>query len=215
MYNDSTKIQHPRHAALFDLDGVLVDSEGIYTQFWAEIDKKYPTGVKDFAHVIKGNTMARILDTYFPVSLHPTLHSLLKQQEEDMRYELYDGVQTLLSKIRNLNWRIAIVTSSNNTKMDNLFRQIPQLRPLVDVLVTDGDVTRGKPDPQGYLLAAQRLDCDPEDCVVFEDSLSGLEAGRRSGARVVGVATTNPHNVVAPLCDYCIDSIADFSTEWL
>lgn len=215
MSTENTNTQTARHAALFDLDGVIVDSEGIYTRFWDDIDKKYPTGIPDFAHVIKGNTMERILNTYFPQSLHPTLHALLKKQEQEMQYSLFDGVLPLMHQLHGQNWGVAIVTSSNNTKMDNLFAQIPELRPLIDVLITDGDVTRSKPDPQGYLLAAARLGCDAGDCVVFEDSLSGIEAGRRSGARVVGVATTNPRSVIAPLCDYCIDQIADFDTKWL
>lgn len=198
------------HGALFDLDGVLIDSEGIYTDFWAEIDREFPTGVADFARVIKGNTLARILDTYFPTEQHPQILQLLRKQEDEMVYRLFPGVLELLQSLRTAGWGVAIVTSSNNVKMKHLFEQIPQLEPLIDTLVTDGDVSHSKPDPEGYLLAAGRLGCRPQDCIVFEDSLAGVEAGKRSGARVIAVATTNPRDVLLEMVPEVVDIVSDF-----
>lgn len=203
------------HGLLFDLDGVLVDSEGIYTEFWEDIDAIYPTGVKDFAHIIKGSTLDRILGTYFPKEQHPAILERLRRQEEEMVYRLFPGTLEYLVAMHECGWRVAIVTSSNMKKMDNLFRQIPELRPHIDVLVTDADVTRSKPDPQGYLIAAEKLGCRPENCIVFEDSISGLKAGRRAGAIVVGVATTNSREDVAPIADYVVDHTVDFNTDIL
>lgn len=204
-----------QHGALFDLDGVLVDTEGIYTDFWRQIDRLFPTGVKDFALVIKGNTLSRILDTYFPAEQHPAIKELLRKQEDEMKYKLFPGVLEMLAEIKTAGWGIAIVTSSNNTKMEHLFEQIPRLGEMIDILVTDGDVTHSKPDPEGYLLAAQRLGCDPQNCIVFEDSLAGIEAGRRSGATVVAVATTNPRSVIEPLNDIVVNIVSEFKFNHL
>lgn len=198
------------HGALFDLDGVLIDSEGIYTEFWKQIDREYPTGVKDFAHVIKGNTLDRILTTYFDQALHPAILKLLRQQEEEMVYRPFPGVIEFMNGLRQAGWGIAIVTSSNMRKMEGLFSQVPQMAEAFDVLVTDGDVKNSKPAPEGYLLAARRLSLEPACCTVFEDSLAGLKAGRNAGCRVVAVATTNPREVVEPLADITVDFVTEF-----
>lgn len=197
-------------AALFDLDGVIVDTESIYTDFWDDIDRRYPTGVDNFARVIKGNTLARILDTYFDENLRDEILVLLKEQEESMRYRLFDGVSDFLDRLIENDIPKAIVTSSNDRKMSKLFSQIPELRPKFDAIITDAMVERSKPDPQGYLIAAEKLGVDPSDCVVFEDSFAGLEAGRRAGAYVVALATTNPRESLYEKADEVIDSFIGY-----
>lgn len=197
-------------AALFDLDGVIVDTESIYTDFWNDIDRRYPTGIDDFARVIKGNTLARILDTYFAAEVRGDILALLKEQEESMRYRLFDGVADFLDRLDRLNIPKAIVTSSNDRKMSRLFSQIPDLKSKFEAVITDAMVERSKPDPQGYLLAAKTLGVDAAECVVFEDSFAGLEAGRRAGAYVVALATTNPRESLYEKADEVIDSFIGF-----
>ncbi len=199
-------------AVLFDLDGVLVDSEGIYTEFWADIDRRYPTGVEDFAHVIKGNTLARILGTYFPdESVRQAILVELKRQEEEMVYQLFPGVAELVESLREESIPTAIVTSSNAAKMNHLFNAVPILRDYIDIVITEEDVTKSKPDPEGYLKAAGRLGFEPSRTVVFEDSLAGVEAGRRAGAVVVGVATTNPRSSLEHMADVIVDLASEMT----
>lgn len=198
--------------ALFDLDGVLVDTEGIYTEFWSDMDRRFPTGVAEFAQVIKGSTLMNILDTYFPdKSVQDRIVDMLKQHERDMRYRLFDGVAELLAALRQRGFRMAIVTSSNRAKMKHLFAQLPELEKAMDIVITDEDISRSKPDPEGYLLAAERLGIPAEECYIFEDSLNGLRAARAAGGVVVGVATTNPRKVVEEMSDITVDTLADFS----
>lgn len=201
-------------AVLFDLDGVLVDSEGIYTEFWEEIDRRYPTGVKDFAHVIKGNTLARILGTYFPdESIRRSILVELKRQEEEMVYRLFPGVDRLVMSLKEASIPTAIVTSSNAAKMRHLFNAVPLLRDNIDTIITEEDVTNSKPNPEGYLKASERLGVDPSHAVVFEDSLAGIEAGRRAGAVVVGVATTNPRSTIENLADVTVNLASEMTTD--
>lgn len=198
--------------ALFDLDGVLVDTEGIYTEFWSDMDRRFPTGVAGFAQVIKGSTLMNILDTYFPdKSVQDRIVDMLKQHERDMRYRLFDGVAELLAALRQRGFRMAIVTSSNRAKMKHLFAQLPELEKAMDIVITDEDISRSKPDPEGYLLAAERLGIPAEECYIFEDSLNGLRAARAAGGVVVGVATTNPRKAVEEMSDITVDTLADFS----
>lgn len=207
---------HTDWGALFDLDGVLIDSEGIYTRFWHDIDVKYPTGVDRFEYVIKGNTLSTILNTYFEGEDVKTaiLHEL-KEHEANMEYVFFDGVEDILASLRAMGVRSAIVTSSNAKKMEHLFAMLPALRQLVDVVITEEDVTRSKPDPQGYNIAARRLGLEPRRCIVFEDSMAGVEAGRRAGGAVVGIATTNTPDKLSAFADLVINTLAELEIEKL
>lgn len=194
-----------KFAALFDLDGVLIDTEDVYSDFWDSVNGRFPTGIDNFSQSIKGSTLQRILDNNFAPETHDTIRQMVIDLERDMTYKIYDGVTDMLERLRSTGFAMAIVTSSSDKKMDRLFAQHPALRDYFDVVITDRFVTRSKPDPQGYLMAAEMVKCTSEDSFVFEDSLSGLEAGRRSGATVVGLATTNPHDVVKEKADLVVD----------
>ena len=75
---------------LFDLDGVLIDTEGTYTKFWEAVDERFPTGVQDFAQVIKGSNLDNILHTYFPTEeLREQVTTLLDELQGDMHYEYF------------------------------------------------------------------------------------------------------------------------------
>lgn len=199
-------------AALFDLDGVLVDTETIYTEFWSEMDRLFPTGTPNFAHVIKGSTLPSILSNYFPSEAdRAKVVELLKEQEENMRYVIFDGVIDFLEDLKRHNIPAAIVTSSGDKKMTRLFATNPGFRDYFATVITDSDVKRSKPDPEGYLLGASRLGCGPERAYVFEDSYAGVEAGRRAGANVIALATTNPRETLIEKADAVIDTFVGFS----
>lgn len=202
--------------ALFDLDGVLIDSERLYTRFWIDIEKIYPTGIADFPLVIKGNTLFKILDTYFPdPEVQADITRRVHEFEHEIRYPVYDGVREFLSDLRSRSFMTAVVTSSDNDKMEGLWSQVPDLREYFDTVITGSDVTRSKPDPQGYLLAARRLGCDPRDCYVFEDSFQGLEAGMAAGATVIALATTNPRESLKGKAHEIIDGFTGFTVDRL
>lgn len=194
---------------LFDLDGVLVDSESIYTEFWSDVERRFPTGVDNFSLKIKGTTLPSILDTYFPAECHPAIMDMLRELERHMVYRLFDGVGDMLAELKAAGYGIAIVTSSNRAKMTTVYAHIPAFGRYVDGLITDEDVERSKPDPEPYLRGAERLGVHPADCAVVEDSLNGLRSGRAAGAFVIGIPTTNSREDIAPLCDAVIDHIAD------
>lgn len=200
-------------AALFDLDGVLIDTEGVYYRFWDDVEKKYPTGIPDYASYIKGNTLKRIMNYYPDPAVRADIIAMLKEQEENMRYELFDGVENFLKELNSRNIPCAIVTSSNSAKLEHVFEQLPGFSDYFDAVLTDRDVLKSKPDPEGYCLAASRLGHAAGDCVVFEDSFAGLEAGRRSGARVVALATTNSADTLVDKADMVVPSFVGLSVD--
>lgn len=188
---------------LFDLDGVLVDSEGEYSKFWGAMGDRYGL-VSTFASDIKGTTIGEILQN-FPESDRDGILAALHEFEANMEYPVYPGVMEFLGRLKKAGIPSAIVTSSDNVKMDLLFGRRPELREMVNVVITGSMVSRSKPDPEGYLKGAELIGAPVEECCVFEDSLQGLQAGRSSGATVVGIATTNSREKVAPLADITVD----------
>lgn len=196
---------------LFDLDGVVVDSESIYTQFWSDIDKLYPTGVDNFAITIKGNTLQRILADYFPDNdVKQDILERIKDFEINMRYKPFAEAIRFINELKRNQFRIAIVTSSSQKKMDNLYAQNPGFREMFDAVVTGDMVSHSKPDPEPYLLGAKAIGVAPESCYVFEDSISGIESGIRAGATVIGLATTLPYDKIDGKAHLTINDFTGF-----
>ena len=174
---------------LFDLDGVLIDSETLYTEFWSNAEKKYPTGVEDFAYVIKGNNLAKILSTYFPdKEVQADLLRMIDEFERNMQYPIFPGAMELVNSLNQQNIPCAIVTSSDISKMDKL-------------------------DPECFLRGAEMIGVDIKDCVVCEDSPSGILAGLNSGAKVIAIATTLRRKDINKDAHKIVDSIADISVD--
>ena len=196
---------------LFDLDGVVVDSESIYTQFWSDIDKLHPTGVENFAIAIKGNTLQRILADYFPDNdVKQDILKRIKDFEINMRYKPFAEAIRFINELKRNQFRIAIVTSSSQKKMDNLYAQNPGFREMFDAVVTGDMVSHSKPDPEPYLLGAKAIGVAPESCYVFEDSISGIESGIRAGATVIGLATTLPYDKIDGKAHLTINDFTGF-----
>lgn len=199
-------------AVLFDLDGVLIDSETQYTRIWAGIDRVFPTGVMDFPRVIKGTTLPSILSTYFRQEDHEAIIAMLRDLERQMVYEYCDGAETLLLRLRSEGIRSAIVTSSKKEKLANVWRQLPELRKLVDAVIDADSVTRSKPDPQGYLMGAEAVGVAPRHCVVMEDSLQGITAGKCAGCKVVGLTGTFGRDAIEQSdADVVLDSLTEIT----
>lgn len=197
---------------LFDLDGVVVDSESIYTQFWSDIDKLYPTGVENFAIAIKGNTLQRILADFFPDDdVKQDILERIKDFEINMRYKPFAEAIRFINELKRNQFRIAIVTSSSQKKMDNLYAQNPGFREMFDAVVTGDMVSHSKPDPEPYLLGAKAIGVAPESCYVFEDSISGIESGIRAGATVIGLATTLPYDKIDGKAHLTINDFTGFN----
>ncbi|MBO4723663.1 MAG: HAD family phosphatase [Muribaculaceae bacterium] len=199
---------------LFDLDGVLIDTEGTYTKFWEAVDDRFPTGVEDFAQVIKGSNLHNILHTYFPTEeLRKQVNDLLNDFQRDMRYDYFPGTIELLEELKSKNIACCIVTSSDRNKMAALYTQHPDFANHFAAIVTGEMVNEPKPSPECFLLGAKKLGIDIKDCVVIEDSINGLKAGMASGARVIGLATTCSSEAIAPYCHLVLNDISNLSTK--
>lgn len=190
-------------AALFDFDGTLVDTEPQYSIFWGRQGEKYHPEVPHFEKIIKGQTLGQIFAGHF-AGMEEVQHQIteeLNEFERTMKFDYIRGAREFVAHLHQQGVKTAIVTSSNNLKMANVYREHPELDELFDLILTADMFSRSKPDPDCFLTAASKLGCTPAECIVFEDSLHGLQAGRSAGMHVVALATTLPAERIAPLAD--------------
>ena len=202
-------------AALFDFDGVIMDTEPQYTLFWDAIGKVYYPEIENFGHHIKGQSLKELYKNYFGETegLQDFITQKLLVFEGQMHFEYIDGVVAFMKELREKGVRLAIVTSSNDAKMANAYREHPELKSMVDTIITADRVTHSKPHPECFLLGAETLDVPVENCIVFEDSFHGIEAGNRAGMKVIGLATTNPAEAIADKVSLTISDFVGFSFE--
>ena len=190
-------------AALFDFDGTLVDTEPQYSIFWGRQGERYHPEIPNFERVIKGQTLGQIFDGYF--SNMPEVQKLITEElnefEQTMKFAYISGAKEYVLRLREKGIKTAIVTSSNDKKMAHVYRACPELKEMFDLILTSDMFTRSKPDPDCFLTAAEKLGFTPDECVVYEDSLHGLQAARNACMKVIGLATTLPAERIATLAD--------------
>lgn len=200
-------------ASLFDLDGVVFETESLYTSFWCEMKKKYCPEITDFEYIIKGQTLVQIYDKYFAgdEKKQQEITNKLNEFEQSMPFNYVDGFETFVKALRSEGIKTAVVTSSNREKMQNVYRKHPEFQSYFDAILTSEDFEESKPSPDCYLKAVARFGVQSKECIVFEDSFNGLRSGVASGARVIGLATTNPIQEIKKYTDKVISNYIGFT----
>ena len=163
-------------AALFDLDGVVFDTEPQYSVFWGSQCREFHPERPGLENEIKGSTLVQIYDAWFSGPLaekQPLITERLNAYEAQMDYIYVPGFEAFVASLRQEGVKTAVVTSSNQPKMEAVYRSHPEFRGLFDAILTSEDFERSKPHPDCYLKAAERFGIEPKDCVVFEDSFNG------------------------------------------
>ena len=146
---DTTKII----AVLFDFDGVIMDTETQYTVFWDEQGHKY-LGEEDFGRCIKGQTLTQIYEKYFSdkSEAQEEITARLNLFEKAMSYKYIPGVEAFIADLRRHGAKIAVVTSSNEDKMQNVYNAHPEFKGMVDRILTGEMFAHSKPAPDCFLL---------------------------------------------------------------
>lgn len=202
-----------KRTLLFDFDGVVVDTEPQYTIFWNKIGKEH-LDIDDFCALIKGQTLVNIQKDYFSDKRinFPKIVESLNLFEENMSFDYIKGFESFIKEVSS-DFNTAIVTSSNLPKMAKAFNELPELKEMFDKIYTAEDTSKSKPDPECYLNGMTYFNSKKEDTIIFEDSYSGLESARNSGAKVIGLATTNPANKIKDLADLVIDNFENLTIQ--
>ncbi len=202
--------------ALFDLDGTLIDTEGQYTKIWGAIARKFRPDVPDLEYLIKGTTLVQIFDKYFPTEeMRKGVSEMLDAGEEGMEYEFFPGALDFIADIKRHGVKCAIVTSSNQKKMENVKKAIPNFYELFDRVLTSEDFSASKPAPDCYLLGAKVFNASIDECVVFEDAFTGLQAGMSSGIFTVGLATGNSPEAIKDKCNHVLSGFEGVDYDYI
>lgn len=203
-------------SALFDLDGVVFDTEPQYTVFWGSQCRLYHPEHPGLEHEIKGSTLTQIYDRWFNGPLEKErdiITQRLDAFEQQMSFNYIDGFEAFVHDLRRHGVKTAVVTSSNVPKMESVYRQRQEFTQLFDAILTSEDFAYSKPHPDCYMRGAQRFGASPSECVVFEDSINGLRSGKASGAVVVGLSTTLPVESIRELSDVQISDYHSLDYE--
>lgn len=156
-------------AALFDFDGVIMDTETQYTVFWNEQGLKH-LNEEDFGRRIKGQTLTQIYEKYFPTlpEAQREITAKLNVFEKQMFYEYIPGVEAFIADLHRHGVKIAVVTSSNEEKMQNVYNAHPEFKGMVDRILTGEMFARSKPAPDCFLLGMEIFSVTPENTYVLK-----------------------------------------------
>ena len=208
------------HAFIFDMDGVLVDSNPTHKIALKQFCKKhgYDLSEQDLREKIYGRTNRDWLLNLFGNLSDETVRAYAEEKEALFR-ELYvdikplDGLHSFLEKLDRAGIPTAIATSAPRANVDFTVSRT-HIGRFFPVILDDSFVTKGKPDPQIYLKSAKALGIKPGQCVVFEDSISGVTAAKRAGCKVVGVTTTHTREELTET-DLNIDNFESLAPEFV
>jgi beta-phosphoglucomutase len=201
----STPLATPSWAALFDMDGVLVDNTDFHVNAWLQFAQRHnrPLTKDQYVENINGRVSADAMSYMFQRPITPGELIELTEEKEAIYRELYrphlqpaPGLLEFLTALKDQSVKLAVGTSAPESNVLFTLDGLP-LRPYFDAVVDASMIHRGKPDPEIYLTAANRVGVDPARCVVFEDAFAGIEAGLRAGMKVIALATTHTRDELA------------------
>ncbi|MFA0759429.1 MAG: hypothetical protein PVTTEEND_001822 [Candidatus Fervidibacter sp.] len=208
--------------ALFDLDGVLIDSSPFHFASWVKLGEEIGfTMTPELFRQTFGRRNDAILRRFIPDATNEQIAAWSERKEALYRQLAagkltpLPGARELVRALKGAGFRLAIASSTPRQNIAFALEQIG-MADAFDALVGAEDVTKGKPDPEVFLTAAKRLGVPPERCIVFEDAIAGVIAAKRGGMKCVAVTTTNPRDALVEAgADLVVDSLSELSLERL
>ncbi|MGD9117811.1 MAG: HAD family phosphatase [Dehalococcoidia bacterium] len=206
-------------AVIWDMDGVLADTAPYHFLAWRETFAKRGIDFtkEDFERGFGIRNDAIIRNIMGEKTADTEIETIAKEKEATFRRLIgqdikpLPGVLELLSQLNDQGIRMAIASS---TVIENIHLITGSLgiENYFEAIITGHDVTEGKPSPQVFLVAAQRLGADPKNCVVFEDAVAGVKAAKSAGMHCVAITSSNPREKLAE-ADLVVDSLAEVSVN--
>jgi beta-phosphoglucomutase len=218
---------------IFDFNGVIINDEPIQQQLIEQILIKENLILKkgEFKEVCLGrsdrscvrdllNSRGRILkEEYLTVLLDRKAQEYGQELEKIEKLPLYAGLDDLIFQVRSRDLKLGLVSGAIRKEIDFVLER-SKLVEQFKVIVAGDDITRSKPEPDGYLLAVERfnqeypkLNLQPSECLAIEDTPDGIQAAKRAGMQVVGVANTYPFHMMQRLSNWAVDYLSDLELE--
>lgn len=220
-------------AVLFDFNGVIINDEVLHEELIEEllIEENLRPKPGEFREICLGRSDRVCLQELFSrrgrVLTDAYLHSLLERKsrayqaklETIKKLPIYLGLDDLIFQLRSAQIVMGIVSGAMRVEID-LVLQRTRLAPHFSVIVAGDDISVSKPEPDGYLLAVQQLNeqmpnlsLTPENCLAIEDTPAGIQAAKRAGMSVVGVANTYPYHMIQRQSNWAVDYLSELELD--
>ena len=205
---------------IFDMDGTIFDTEKFYYQTWLDIAKKegFIFGLEDKVRLSGKQSKESIaymvenfsMDEKEAIRIRKNLNELRDKKFNELDYSLKKpGLLKLLSYLRENNKNIALASSSIKSRIDFLLDR-EGVRDYFDEIISSDDITKGKPDPQIFNLAMEKIGADKNRTYIIEDSLAGVKAAKKSGAKVVLIIDLDKSELIKSQADLVFSSLDEF-----
>ncbi|NVO21139.1 MAG: HAD family phosphatase [Bacteroidetes bacterium] len=185
-------------ALIFDMDGVLIDSRAFHLEAWVMFCNRYGISMtaEEFNKNMFGGSNRDLMEKVFGRNLTDAEIEMYATEKEVLYRELHgpsihalSGVKKFIRIARAAGIKTAVATAAPRENLDFTL-DMTEMRDFFDVITDDSQVKKAKPDPEVYLKTADLLNMKVENCLVFEDSLTGIAAAQAAGMRVIGVSTS-------------------------
>ncbi len=206
-------------AVIWDMDGTIADTAQYHHKGWQIVFRKRGTNYteEDFRRNTgkRSDTIVReVLGEKIPQN---EITEIIQEKDETFRQlmgqniKLFPGVLRLITSLKEHGFKIAIASSA---PMENiqLITQSLKIDNCFDAIISGWEVTKGKPHPQTFLLAAEKLGVEAEDCIVIEDAISGVAAGKRANMRCIAVTNTTSREELRE-ADLVIDTLEEITVD--
>lgn len=205
-----------KQGAIFDMDGLLFDTERMYRDSWKQSAQQFDlVHNPDFPRTVCGSSgahMREIISQYYPqVDAKAFADDCILRVERELETHVPEktGVRDILQYFKQHGVRVAVASSSKRATVLHNLKQADILS-YFDAVVSGDQVTHGKPAPDIFLLAAQQIGCEPENCYVFEDGTNGIRAGVAAGCTTIMIPDLTPPNAqLEQLCAGIYPSLSD------
>lgn len=209
-------------AVLFDMDGVICHTNPFHSLAFKEFFAKrnlFPTE-EEFSLHMYGKSNSYIMSHFFGRKIQGEELLKLEDEKENLFRNIYQhhvepisGFMDFFLKLKDQGLKTAVATSAPMANLELIAGKLDLFRHFESAMASE-HVTRHKPDPEIYLKSAEKLGVDPQGCVVFEDSFSGVTAGLNAGMKVVGVLSSHSKNEL-PVCHHYIENYQGLEPEML
>ena len=207
-----------QRAVIWDMDGVMVDSATYHFKAWQTAFRKRGIDYteEDFRHGFGQRNDTIISAVLGKQASAEAIKAIAGEKEAGFRRRIgrrvapLPGVATLMHSLAEKGYKMAVASSAPLKNIELILKEL-SLKSCCPVIVSERDVTRGKPDPQAFLMAAERLGVNPESCLVIEDAMAGVAAATRAGMAIIAVTNTHPAESLAQ-ADLIVDSLDKVNT---
>ena len=207
-------------AVIFDMDGVICHTNPYHSLAFREFfsTRNLAPTDEEFAQHMFGKSNSYILSHFLKRKIEGEELLQLEQEKEGLFRKIYEpnvepisGLVEFINNLKNNGAKLGVATSAPYANLELILNKVP-IREILRSIMAREDVKKHKPDPEVYLTSAKNLGISPDQCIVFEDSFSGVSAALNAGMKVVGVLTSHTKEELPP-CNLYIDDYKDLSYD--